>query len=117
MDKHSATGVSTRETYWRSQLALCESSGLTIAAYCRRHGISSVQYHWWKGELKRRDQSRTAITPFAEVRAPEAGFWETSSVEVALRGERCIVVRPGFDAGTLAEVVRVLENVPYAGGV
>jgi hypothetical protein len=56
------------------------------------------------------------IAPFAEVRGPVVQFLKTSSLEVALPGERRIVVRPGFDAGTLAEVVRVLENVPYAGG-
>jgi hypothetical protein len=116
MEQHPVSGVSTRESYWRSQMASCESSGLTIAAYCRQRGVSPVRYRWWKGELKRRDRSRAVIAPFAEVRGAVVQFLETSSLEVALPGERRIVVRPGFDAGTLAEVVRVLESVPCAGG-
>ena len=117
MEQHLVAGVSSREAYWRSQLASCASSGLTIAAYCRQQGVSLAQYHWWKGELRRRDQrSRSVPAPFAEVRGPVVQFLETPSLEVVLPGERRILVRPGFDAGTLAEVVRVLENAPYAGG-
>ena len=56
-----------REDYWRERIEACESSGLSIARYCREQGISGAQYHWWKSELKRR-AARRSVALFAEVR-------------------------------------------------
>lgn len=109
--------LSPREKYWRTQMSSCESSGLTIAAYCRRSGVSVGQYYWWKKELKRRAQNHPmAVSPFAEVHRVESLFCGDSPLEVLLAQERRILVRPGFDSETLAQVVRVLEDMSYVGG-
>lgn len=111
MEQHLTTGISSREGYWRSQMASCASSGLTIAAYCRQQGVSLAQYHWWKGELKRRDQrSVSASVPFAEVRGCVEVLGAGAPLEVVLCHNRRILVRPGFDSGALSSVVRVLED-------
>lgn len=99
-----------REAYWRKQIEVCESSGLSIARYCREHGVSLAQYHWWKGELKRRAATRS-VALFAEVRPARVEAVVTSAIEVALLGERVVRVHPGFDAATLAGVVQVLEGL------
>jgi hypothetical protein len=100
-----------REAYWRKQIEVCESSGLSIARYCREQGISAAQYHWWKSELKRRAATRS-VALFTEVRpVPRVEAVVTSTIEVALSGERVVRVRPGFDAATLAGVVQVLEGL------
>lgn len=101
--------ASERERYWRSQIAACEKSGLSIASYCRRHKLAQWQYHWWKRELKRRDACRISV-PFAEVRVLDAVAEQVPAIEVELRGGRRIVVHPGFDASTLVAVVEVLER-------
>lgn len=99
-----------REDYWLEQIAACELSGLSIARYCREQGISAAQYYWWKSELKRR-AARRPVPLFAEVRPARVEAVVPSAIEVSLSGERVVRVHPGFDAATLAGVVRLLEGL------
>jgi hypothetical protein len=108
-----ANGRQAREAYWREQIGTCESSGLSIAGYCRRHGVAVSQYHWWKRELKRRDSER-GVTPsvFAEVQMVSVAAAVSPLLEVIVANGRRIGVHPGFDASTLAAMVQVLEGMP-----
>ena len=92
-------------------------SGLSVVEYSRRHGLHPRSLYRWRrffaavgrgGE----DGARAAGGLFAEVRvtAP-APSSPDSGVEVALPGGRVVRVCAGFDAGTLACVVRVLEGL------
>ena len=101
-----------REAYWRERIAACAASGMSAVRYCREAGIPLANYRWWKGELKRR--SALAVLPalFAEVRPVSRHCLAvTPSIEVALAGDRAVRVPEGFDATTLARVVRVLEGL------
>jgi hypothetical protein len=52
---------------------------------------------------------RDAVS-FAEVKiAPEPAD-ELSGIELRLAGQRCVVVRPGFDRQTLLDLLAVLEG-------
>lgn len=42
-----------RESYWREQVALKASSGLTAAAYCRLHELNWDQYGYWERKLRK----------------------------------------------------------------
>lgn len=131
MSKFTESGKSQgrqeREAYWRGHIERCESLGVPIAGYCRQQGIAAASYHWWKRELgKRGDHPASArggassmpcgtspSLPFAEVRVVPPGALladeATPAIEVALSGGRRVGVRPGFDAATLAQVLRVVE--------
>lgn len=100
-----------REGLWRERIASCEGSGKSITQWCRDAGVSMCQYHWWKRELKRRDGPRGVTPVFSEVRLMRPALRDVSPIEVALSGERVVRVHPGFDAETLAGVVRVLERL------
>ncbi len=43
--------MAERATYWATQLATWERSGLTQAEYCRRHRIKAGTFAWWKRRL------------------------------------------------------------------
>ena len=101
----------SRESYWRRQIALCESSGKSVAQYCRDAGVPVTSYHWWKGELKRRGSVPAQTPAFAEVRVAWPAGPSSALLEVALGEDRRVRVWPGFDPETLARVVRVLEDV------
>jgi hypothetical protein len=106
-------GREERETCWREQVRSCESSGLPISGYCRRHGIALSQYHWWKRELKRRDSERgVPRSGFAEVQMVSVAAALSPLLEVIVANGRRIGVHPGFDASTLAAMVQVLEGLP-----
>ena len=101
----------SRESYWRGQIASCESSGKSIVQYCRDEGLSLSKYHWWKSELGRRSALEAQTSSFAEVRVALPSDPSGALIEVALGGQRRVRVWPGFDPETLGQVLRVLEEV------
>jgi hypothetical protein len=43
--------VSDRSARWRGLLARQISSGLSVAAFCRREGVAFSAFHWWRRKL------------------------------------------------------------------
>ena len=43
--------MTERAWYWRRYLDRWERSGLSQAAFCRRHGLKAVTFAWWKRKL------------------------------------------------------------------
>ncbi len=37
---------------WRARIALWQASGLTQAAFCRKHGLTESRFRWWKQRIK-----------------------------------------------------------------
>ncbi len=37
--------------FWQRHLDRWERSGVSQAAFCRRHGLKAVTFGWWKQEL------------------------------------------------------------------
>ena len=91
---------------WRELVERQRSSGLSVAAFCARHGIAVPSLYAWRRRL--------AATP-AFVEAKVAGAPGTRSsgvIEVRLRGGRRLLVRrEGFDRELLLEVVAALESL------
>ena len=132
-------GSSEREAYWRQALADWFRSGLSKVAFCRERGLSPSAFHWWKGELTRRDAAKGSRPSsassgkgseakgrpaFVAVRLAEgsvggaagplgAGGGNGAAVEVVLGNGRRVRVGSGFDGELLAQVVRVLEGTPW----
>ncbi len=48
--------TSSRETTWRSRMVRFHSSGLTVAAFCRREGVSVPSFYHWRKRLGRGQQ-------------------------------------------------------------
>ncbi len=135
-------GSKEREAYWRRPLAEWSGSGLSKVAFCRKRGLSPSAFHWWKGELARRDGARSSrsVRPcsakgirsgvetkakpaFVAVRVaaggvagaavpPRANGRVEGGVEVVLRNGRRVRVGSGFEAEVLVRVVGVLEGMP-----
>ena len=103
---------------WRRHVAAQADSGLSAAAYCRRHGLNPKCFYRWRRILAqgKRDTPgagapdvNAAQPLFAEVRVSQAPP-ASSGVEVCIAGGRVIRVAPGFDAPTLCRVVSALEG-------
>lgn len=45
-----------KEKLWRQRLDDQKKSKLSIVGYCRRDNISMASFHWWKKEIRRRDE-------------------------------------------------------------
>ncbi len=45
-----------KERFWRRTIKRWERDDLTIRAFCEQEQLSAASFHWWRGELKKRDQ-------------------------------------------------------------
>ena len=91
---------------WRELVERQRSSGLSVAAFCARHGIAVPSLYAWRRRL--------AATPaFVEAKVAGApGTPASGVVEVRLRGGRRLLVRrENFDRELLLDVVAALESL------
>ena len=118
---------------WAVWIDEWRGSGLSLPAFCQRHGLSrGTMQNWvYKPELKRaveearrrvqaidepREESVPSVPaapvflPVQVVEAATRGNGERAGVEVVLGEGRRIVLRAGFDVDTLRRVVVVLEE-------
>jgi hypothetical protein len=125
-----------KEKYWRRMLRRWRQSGRTGRDFCAEQALSEPSFYAWRREIARRDQERSVARPgarrkrSASARQPSAGPFSlgdanavptfvkvalpgdgaTSAIEVVVAVGRVIRVRPGFDAATLRQLLRVLEE-------
>jgi hypothetical protein len=115
---------------WATLIDQWRQSGLSLPAFCQRHGLSrgSMQNWVYKPELKRaveavRRESQSpvderiasaAVPAFLPVRVVQADAGskplDCSGVEIVIGVGRRVVIGAGFDAETLRRVVAVLEG-------
>jgi transposase-like protein len=55
------------ERLWRRRVGAQRTSGLSVRAFCARHGLPESAFYFWRRELERRDAERTQA---AVVRRP-----------------------------------------------
>ena len=103
-------------------------SGLSVARYARKHGLSARTLTWWRWALRarhadpsraarrkparaRRAEPRLSFVPVSVVADP-ATVADGGALQVVLAHGRRIEVRAGFDGETLSRLVQLLEAVP-----
>lgn len=127
-DRSRAVSESLKSRYWRpadAELVLqaLDESRLTVTGFCRKHSLSPARVLRWRERLgKARSGSSSpprepsprladSSVRFHPVRVVgSAPSPEHTEVELLLAGDRRIVVRRGFDAALLEELVRVVEG-------
>jgi len=106
--------MSDRERYWQQKVAELESSGLSRAAFCRRHRINYQTMTWWikrLGDTHR--MARFVEVPVSAVcgRAVSALAADAPAVyEVRLGGDRSIRVGNDFESEALVRLIRTVES-------
>jgi hypothetical protein len=85
------------------------ASGLSVRAFCARHGLATASFYNWRRLLQRRAAAQPpAFVPVQVV--ADAPSDRTGALEVALLNGRTVRVAPGFDAPTLRRLLAVLEG-------
>jgi transposase len=98
-----------KEQLWRRRLQLWRDSGLSVQAFCDRHGLAAPSFYAWRRALKQRDAAAT----FVPVRVlPDDEPAPAGGVEVVLAGGRRLRVTPGFDPATVRRLLALLEEAP-----
>jgi hypothetical protein len=105
---------SVRE-HWRQIIEQQKRSGLSIARFCGERRIAESSLFTWKRRLARESlvPAAPAFVPVKLAAADQAGEVMGPShgaIELHLGQGRHLVLRPGFDAPTLATVLAVLAG-------
>lgn len=111
--------MTERARYWREHLDRWARSGLSQAAFCRRHGLKAVTFGWWKQKLvterahiRRRGASAGRAssvarrTDFVEVAMTGA---DMAAYEVVLSGGVVLRLPADFDPGRVSQLIAVVE--------
>jgi hypothetical protein len=103
---------------WAKLVREWKVSGLTAREFSKRKGLNPQTLSWWKWRLGAEVSSRKPAVPKppkraalvpVQVVAVDSRVSAETPVEVVL-GEVVVRVRRGFDAGTLARVLDVVEG-------
>jgi transposase-like protein len=108
---HGRARDEQKERQWRRWIDEWRESGLSVRAFCARHGLATASFYNWRRVLQR----RAAADPptFVPVRVvADAIPAQTSALEVVLSDGRIVRVASGFDAATLRQLLAVLEWRP-----
>jgi transposase len=97
-----------KEQQWRRWILQWRRSGLSVRAFCARHGLTQASFYLWRRELQRRDEETVSFVPVEVVACEPSAL--TSNIEILLAGKRRVRVKPGFDVATLQRVIAVLEE-------
>jgi len=120
--------MSDRERYWRRKVAELESSGLSRAAFCRRHRINYQTMTYWIKRLRddgirssgeegfrsrHRGDARFVEVPVSAVGGPAMNALAVKALavyEVRLGGGRSIWVGGDFESEALVRLIRTVES-------
>jgi hypothetical protein len=97
-----------KERHWRRWLDQWRASGLSVRAFCARHGLATASFYAWRRVLQRRAAEQPAFLPVQVVADNTPA--QASGLEVVLGDGRTVRVSPGFDAATLRRLLAVLEG-------
>jgi len=68
-------GSSSKRAEWRKRVERHRRSGLTVARFCEREGVSTASFYWWRKRLKSGGASgKGEPSRFQPVRLTAAGL-------------------------------------------
>ena len=96
---------------WAEHVAAWESSGSSVAEYCRPRGLKPSTFRYWSSRIRGSRKETREKPSFARVvrtsPEPGSGSAEGSGVRVTV-GPASLELTIGFDEETFSRVLRVL---------
>ena len=110
-------GELTQEEWvrWRGLLSDQQTSGQSIAGFCRERAVPVWQFYEWRKRLRAKTESFVAVEVMASQAAPTPAprvGRSSSPIEIRLRDGRSLLVGPDFEASHLRRLLQVLEQEP-----
>lgn len=108
--KKGPAGSGEREQFWRKLVAGQACSGVSIRAWCDRHGVSEPSYYFWRRELERRKHQRQGANPQivpVDVTPPVAD--RRCDLEIELPGRIVLRVGPECNLNLLRQALALLR--------
>lgn len=99
-------GRQQRRRQWERRVARWRASGVSMAAYCRQHGLSYWMFVRWRQRIEQTVAPAPPLTLIPVVAPTSSG----GAITIRLPDGIGIEVEPGFDAGVLSAVMRALQG-------
>jgi transposase len=99
-----------KEKHWRRMVRNHAASGLSVRAWCRKHGEKDAAFYWWRRELARRDAENSEPTFVPVCVTGDAPTDTHGGIEILLAGGRRVQVSGRVDRQMLTDVLAVLEG-------
>jgi hypothetical protein len=97
-----------KERQWRRCIAQWRPSGLSVRAFCDRHGLATPSFCACRRTLHQRAADTPAFVAVQVV--ADATPAPATTLEVVLGDGLIVRVAPGFDAATLRRLLAVLQE-------
>ena len=110
---------SAKERIWLERIRHWQPSQLSVREYCRRRGLSEPSFYAWRHVLLQRGLLANGPAPQAEPAPTTPAFLRVSvkadvplspAIELVLATGRILRIPAGFDAATLRQLLRLLEE-------
>ena len=105
--------IEERRAKWIGLFADQQSSGLTVTAWCREHGIEKNTFYGWRKRLHGTSSedagSFVRLAVCTELAAEVASEPAARGLRLSV-GQACIWLEAGFDRRLLSDVLDVLES-------
>ncbi len=93
---------------WRRRISEQQQSGLTVKAFCQKHGVGEALFYSWRKKVAEDQPARFALVAtngavVASARAPQP-------LELLLAGGERLEIPLGTDEATLRTVLRLLRE-------
>lgn len=98
---------------WQQRMATFQSSGLTVAAFCRQEGITPARFYYWARRVRsastddgprRSEQACSSITHSDSCGAPSVDLFIGSQVRVRLPASQVELIAAVVSSMTAAPV-------------
>ncbi len=101
-----------KQVKWQGLISDQETSGQSIAAFCRSREVSESLFHYWRKRLREVATPRFVEVQVAEpqLRPRHSRSAPGSTIEVRLSNGRSLMVAPEFDASHLRALLAVVES-------
>jgi hypothetical protein len=108
MSKEQKSDTNQRQ-FWQMVIDTCKESDLSIAAFCKKEGISVAAYYYWRKKLVSSHPKSNSKTPpaFIEVALPQSN---ATVLELVLSSGNTLRINPGADNKMLIDVLSALRQ-------
>jgi transposase-like protein len=98
-----------KQARWLELIRSWQRSHFTVREFCQRHQVSEASFFSWRRVLRERGLLEAKPSAFVKLMPRDAAPGD-APLEVIVHPRRRLIVRPGFDAQTLLQLVHLLEE-------
>jgi hypothetical protein len=103
----SSGGPARRREDWQQLISEQKQSGLTVKAFCEKHGVGEALFYTWRKRVVEDQPARFALVATNGV-APRAPM--AQPLQLVLAGGERLEIPPGTDEATLRTVLGLLRQ-------